>query len=124
MGRRAKGHTYVKYIILLDKNGQIGQRHELDSHGKLKYPLDSIPQKMNARKQTTDQSQNDHIDTRVNDIFRIPMPPMLRTKMQISSLFNLNFNWNIKEIPISDSTVDRSNVIDVRPKKLLEVQLS
>lgn len=120
MGRRAKGHTYVKYILLLDKNGQIGQRHELDSHGRLKYPLDSIPQ-IN-RKQTTDQSQTEQIDTRVNDIYRIPMPPMLRTKMQISSLFN--FNWNFNESKILDQTMDMPNVVDARPKKLLEVQLS
>lgn len=123
MGRRAKGHTYVKYILLLDKNGQIGQRHELDSHGKLKYPLENIP-RLNVRKQTTDQSQNEQIETRVNDIYRIPMPPMppmLRTKMQVSSLFN--FNWNFNESKI-DQKIDMSSVVDTRPKKLLEVQLS
>lgn len=121
MGRRAKGHTYVKYILLLDKNGQIGQRHELDSHGKLKYPLDSIPQ-LNSRRQNSNPTQNEQSDTKLNDNFRIPMPPMLRTKLHISSIFNMN--WNFNPSPITDQEIEEPNVIDVRPNKLLEVHLS
>ena len=35
MGRRTQNHKFVKYIVMLDRMGQVAQRLELDANGRL-----------------------------------------------------------------------------------------
>ncbi|OHT15227.1 hypothetical protein TRFO_14249 [Tritrichomonas foetus] len=58
MGRRSRNHTYVKFIILLDKTGNVNQRFELDCKGKLKHPLSNYDQ--------TSSSGNQHLNFQTN----------------------------------------------------------
>lgn len=78
MGRRARDHCYVKYIIIMNKNGQIDQKLELDDTGKLINPA--------TRR---DFSRNTEVVAPVTNIppsyiaeqmQTIPLPPSMRSK--------------------------------------------
>lgn len=122
MGRRAKGHCYVKYILLLNRNGEIGQRHELDSHGKLIHPVEPFS-KLNFIPDVPPPPVAPPIPIEMKKPINIPMPPMLRSKFQISSFFNPALNLDSDGHPaISVPSIE--NVIDVRVKQIPTITLS
>lgn len=78
MGRRARDHCYVKYIIIMNKNGQVDQRLELDETGRLLSPVTRTPiQRTTEFVQPPVNFSPAYIAEQIQSI---PLPPSMRSK--------------------------------------------
>lgn len=129
MGRRSRNHSYVKFILLMDNNGNIRQRHELDDSGKLIHPLGSnqyqytmpvMPSKPVEVKPQVTSPPPEVMHT-------IPIPPVLRSKASSSFLSSMSCGPAREnfQLPTSiQSSVHENNakVIDIRPQRMMQMQ--
>jgi hypothetical protein len=107
MGRRSHGHSYVKWIILIDPSGSGGQRHELDQHGRL---LHQDPQPLTTSPKSLVLSHSSHDITKQLEFMSspvqtelvhrppvdptLPIPPMLRQKLMRPGVFVTAQVWD------------------------------
>lgn len=112
MGRRARDHCYVKYIIVMNKNGQIDQRLELDETGRLLNPAtrshipkthEVVPSQMNlSPAYIAEQIQS------------IPLPPSMRSKPTSALLSALQTFRNY--VPPPQRTLPEAPVMDIESR--------
>lgn len=75
MGRRARDHSAVRYIVVYDRNGEIEQRLELDNTGKLLSKSRPVPHRVCSEPEVIPPPAYLQQQMRA-----IPIPPAVRSK--------------------------------------------
>lgn len=124
MGRRSRDHCYLKYIILLDNNGNVSQKYQLDDNGRL---LEDFyrPQKLNpspsypVNSNVTNTSippQNSSTALPIPQIqLSYPIPPVMRQKIYNNFTVVHSTPINFTDLVAEE---DLPNVVDIRPLRL------
>lgn len=125
MGRRARGHTSIRFILVTDDEGQVSKRFELDTNGKLLHPLNkydvvplSPPQVPLPASTTTESSVQSQIR------YKFPIPPKMREKPSLY-LFGAMNGVTSQAIPEPPASTEPStnyegvalNVVDIRSQR-------